>query len=75
MKEIENTSEIQRRCLLDPENRGCEECEVDTCPYIYCQKHSCLDCTLRMLCPMCEGECTKCEYRVACMIYRERELE
>ena len=75
MKEIESTSEIQRRCIFDPEDRGCEECIMDTCPYIYCQKLSCLNCTLRMTCPMCEGDCTKCDYHAACMISQERQLK
>lgn len=68
MKNIESTSKVQRRCILDPENRGCEQCLIDTCPYIYCHKIDCLACTLRMLCPMCEGECIKCDYRAMCMI-------
>lgn len=68
MKNAEITSKIQRRCLLDPNNNGCEKCEMSNCPYIYCEKMDCLNCTLRMMCPMCEGDCTKCKYHAMCVI-------
>ena len=71
-KNIESTSEIQRRCLLDPDNKGCVNCSMDTCPYLYCQKLDCLNCSLRLICPMCEGECTKCRYNTVCMISRQK---
>ena len=70
-KNIETTSEIQRRCSLNPDN-NCEDCNVDTCPYIYCQKLDCLNCTSRMMCPMCNGKCTKCEYHAMCKIFQEK---
>lgn len=72
MTNVEVTSGIQRRCLLDPNNIGCEECEVMSCPYMYCQKMDCLNCTLRMMCPMCSGDCTRCSYRAMCMIANEK---
>lgn len=64
---IVEASENQRRCCLN-QDRDCRFCEIDTCPYIYCQHIDCMACTLRMMCPMCEGECTKCEYYTICTI-------
>ena len=64
---IEEASKNQRRCCLYP-NTDCISCEIETCPYIYCQHIDCMACTQRMMCPMCEGACTECSYYTICTI-------
>ncbi len=68
MSKIERTSENQRRCVLNGDN-GCESCQEKMCPYIYCQKVDCMDCTLRLGCPMCQGTCEECIYHTGCVTY------
>lgn len=72
-KNLEKPSKIQRRCILDYENKGCINCDIDVCPYIYCHQLECLSCTLRLTCPMCKGECTECRYNTICMMSRKVE--
>lgn len=56
-------------CRINP--KGCELCEQSDCPYIYCQHFECLACSNRIFCPMCKGDCNKCNKKTYCIILNE----
>lgn len=65
MKETSNRH--QRECRCNP--IGCESCERETCPFIYCQHIDCMACESRATCPMCEGNCEKCKKYTYCVVF------
>lgn len=68
MKETSNKH--QREYRINP-NVGCEDCDRETCPYIYCQHMECMTCESRAMCPMCDGDCEKCQKYTYCIVFAE----
>lgn len=61
-------SKSQRECKLKTFT-SCETCEEnDDCPFLYCQHIDCLMCNQRFMCPMCEGDCKKCQHSTVCKV-------
>ena len=58
---------IQRSCKINP-NMDCEDCKKKDCPFIYCKNIDCMECLERYMCPMCQGNCKKCDKQLLCKI-------
>lgn len=67
MEKIIASKTQERECKLHPDI-SCEDCVEEDCPFIYCQHFDCMMCKQRYVCPMCKGDCDKCQFYTYCKI-------